>query len=232
MSCTSSRTSCVNCFGPGGPGRLLTRGSHRSVRARFSAYGSSNHGFTVRNVIRGGCVDTKPRFDVLAVCPRHGSMIRRRASLHRVRSGAVPLLPRYYHGATTSCRPSRRPSLPSRGGTTRCVWSSFLAVPDAPLRGRGSLGSAYPVTDAARGHDRISQVPGEPPLPLCPCSSTPVGLHAPHPHGTAARPPPLTRTTAPTLKLSKLYHTALRLAVYASCSGSPHSHARLASRCW
>jgi len=29
---------------PGGPGRLLTRGSHRPVRARISAYGSSDHG--------------------------------------------------------------------------------------------------------------------------------------------------------------------------------------------
>lgn len=29
----------------GGPGRLLGRGSRRSVRARISAYGSSSHGF-------------------------------------------------------------------------------------------------------------------------------------------------------------------------------------------
>ena len=31
--------------GPGGRGRLLTPGSHRPVRARIRAYGSSNHGF-------------------------------------------------------------------------------------------------------------------------------------------------------------------------------------------
>ena len=30
---------------PGGPGRLPARGSHRPVRARISAYGSSIHGF-------------------------------------------------------------------------------------------------------------------------------------------------------------------------------------------
>jgi len=30
----------------------------------------------------------------------------------------VPLLPRYYQSATTSCRPSRRTSLPSFGGTS------------------------------------------------------------------------------------------------------------------
>ena len=38
----------------------------------------------------------------------------------------VPLLQRYYQSATTSCRPSRRTSLPSFGGTsafTRCVRS-------------------------------------------------------------------------------------------------------------
>ncbi len=83
--------------GPGAPPEQLpARGSHRPVRARSSAYGSSNHGFTARDVIRGGCVDTKPRFDALAVCPRHGAMIRRRASLHGVRSPASPVLSRRY----------------------------------------------------------------------------------------------------------------------------------------
>jgi len=199
---------------------------------RVDAYGSSHHGFTARDAIRGGCVDTKPRFDALAVCPRHGSMIRRRASLPGVRSGSVPPLPRYYHGATTSCRPSRRPPLPSRGGTTRCVWSSFLSAPDAPLRGRGSLGSASPCCRSFRW--RRQDLPSSWGTPLASVrmlfdSGRPA---RPSPIRTAARPPPLTKTTAPTLKLSKLYHTALRLAVYASCSGSLHSHARLASRCW
>jgi hypothetical protein len=32
--------------------------------------------------------------------------------------GRVPLLPRYYQSATTSCRPSHRASLPSLGGTS------------------------------------------------------------------------------------------------------------------
>jgi hypothetical protein len=31
--------------GPGGPGSLPTRGSHRPVRAHIRAYGSSSHGF-------------------------------------------------------------------------------------------------------------------------------------------------------------------------------------------
>src|SRR6266851_4649272 len=37
---------------------------------------------------------------------------------------------------------------------------------------------------------------------------------------------------APALRLSKLNCLALKLAVYASQGGSPHHHARLASRCW
>src|ERR1022692_2274758 len=39
-------------------------------------------------------------------------------------------------------------------------------------------------------------------------------------------------TRAPTLGLSKLNRPASKLAVYASQGGSPHRHARLASRCW
>ncbi len=45
-------------------------------------------------------------------------MFRCPAFLHGVRSDRVPPLRRYYQGTTTSCRPSRRTSLPSLGGTT------------------------------------------------------------------------------------------------------------------
>ena len=45
-------------------------------------------------------------------------MIRRLASLPWLRPGAVHQLRRYYQGAMTSCRPSRRTSLPSFGGTS------------------------------------------------------------------------------------------------------------------
>ena len=41
---------------PGGPGGLLPQGSHRSVRARISAYGSSKGGFATR------CGHTNERF--------------------------------------------------------------------------------------------------------------------------------------------------------------------------
>jgi hypothetical protein len=45
-------------------------------------------------------------------------MIRRLASLPWLRPGTVRQLRRYYQGAMTSCRPSRRTSLPSFGGTS------------------------------------------------------------------------------------------------------------------
>ena len=48
----------------------------------------------------------------------NGSMIRRLASLHWLQPSTVHQLHGYYQDALTSCRPSRRPSLPSIGGTT------------------------------------------------------------------------------------------------------------------
>jgi hypothetical protein len=50
-------------------------------------------------------------------------MIRRLASLHWLQPGAVRQLRRYYQDALTSCRPSRRPSLPSISGTTGALVS-------------------------------------------------------------------------------------------------------------
>ena len=41
-------TESLSYSGPGGPRVLPPQGSHRPVRARISAYGSSNHGFAAR----------------------------------------------------------------------------------------------------------------------------------------------------------------------------------------
>ena len=46
--------------GPGGPGSLPTRGSHRPVRARIRAYGSSDHGFADDPSDSGRTADTRP----------------------------------------------------------------------------------------------------------------------------------------------------------------------------
>ena len=83
----------------------------------------------------------------------------------RVLAGRVPRLPRYYQGTATSCRPSRRTSLPSLGGTTgtrmfrsrrRCVWQ----------RRAWGWSPGVPARALFRGDGRISQVPGEPRFPF------------------------------------------------------------------
>ena len=71
-------------------------------------------------------------------------MIRRLASLHAVRAGPVSTLRRYYQGATTSCRPSHRASLPSLGGTTRCVLSFAPTTSRRNHGGPGVIGYGDP----------------------------------------------------------------------------------------
>ena len=80
----------------------------------------------------------------------------------------VPRLQRYYQSAMTSCRPFRRTSLPSLGGTSRSLVRFAPRRTSVPPR----PGVGHPVTPAgiSRGDDRISQVPGEPRLSVCTCS--------------------------------------------------------------
>jgi len=92
--------------------------------------------------------------------PSNGSVTRRLASLPRVLPGGVSLVPRYYQGVTTPCRPSRRVSFPSRGryqGRTR------VSLPQGGVPPRGP-GVVHPVPPAGvfLGDDRVSHVPGEP----------------------------------------------------------------------
>ena len=77
----------------------------------------------------------------------------------------VPPLRRYYQGTATSCRPSRRVSFPSLGGTTgsRIFRSRRRCVPQRRARG---WSPGIPFRAFSRGNDRISQVPGEPPFPF------------------------------------------------------------------
>ena len=101
--------------------------------------------------------------------------------------GRVPLLQQYYQSATTSCRPSRRASLPSLGGTSRV--HSFFSLPDGRVRRRGlELVTRYLRPGFRRGSERISQVPGESQSSVCTCSSTPAGLLTPDHYGAATRP--------------------------------------------
>jgi hypothetical protein len=81
----------------------------------------------------------------------------------------VPALRRYYQGAATPCRPSRRAWSSFAWRYRRCVRAASLP-PAARTRGPagpGSLGFGQPVPRSVfDGDGWISQVPGEPPLHL------------------------------------------------------------------
>jgi hypothetical protein len=82
-------------------------------------------------------------------------MIRRPASLHWLRQGSVRQLRRYYQGATTSCRPSHRASLPSRGGTS--TRHSFDSLPDGRVHHRG-----LELVTRCSGRDLVEETTGPP----------------------------------------------------------------------
>jgi hypothetical protein len=131
----------------------------------------------------------------------------------------------------TSCRPSRRTSFPSFGGTSVALVLFAPRRTSTPPR----PGVGHPVSPAGmvRGNDRISQVPGEPQLSVCTCSKpTPAGLLAPDQYSAAAWPLVIERQRLPRLGLSTLNSMASGLAVYASPGSLPHHDARLASSCW
>src|SRR5262249_31947703 len=86
-----------------------------------------------------------------------------------------------------SCRPSRRASLPSLGGTSSV--HSFGSLPGGRVRRRGrELVTRVSGRDYRGGDDRISPVPGEPRLSVCPVQPTPAGPRAPDRYGAAAWP--------------------------------------------
>ena len=146
---------------------------------------------------------------------------------------SVPPLQRYYQDATTSCLPFRRASFPSLGGTTvaSSVRSFVTEGAKATRPGVFSLWPGHSVEAACiRGEGRTSQVPAEPQSPVCACSSTPAEPTRGSPIASRSAWPPLREPRGlQRLRLSKLNHTASRLAVYASQTGSPRHHARLAS---
>ena len=143
----------------------------------------------------------------------------------------VPPLQRYYQGTATSCRPSRRVSFPSLGGTTG---SRIFRSRRRCVRQRRAWGWSLGIPFRAffRGDDRISQVPGEPQFPFA------HGLR-PRPAdasltdcGTLAWPPLSERRRRRTRRLSRLNSMAFGLAAYVSRDWLSADRARLASRCW
>ena len=166
--------------------------------------------------IRRHCVDTSGSSMPSRCCLPTGELLDASLPIHRVLAGRVPRLPRYYQGTATSCRPSRRASFPSLGGTTgprivrsrrRCVWQ----------RRAWGCSPGIPVRECFRGDDRISQVPGEPRFPFA-------HVLRPRPApacltlcGASGVAPALRTTKTPTIRtISRLNSMAFGLAVYAS----------------
>jgi hypothetical protein len=79
--------------------------------------------------------------------PSSGSVTRHPPSLHRVASGRLPRLHRYYRDAPTPCRPSRRTSFPSLGGTTFAL-NFAPTTSSASPRARSVCSSGAPVRNS------------------------------------------------------------------------------------
>ena len=163
--------------------------------------------------------------------PSYGSMIRHplpSTGSSRASSPASTVL----LDAPTSCRPFRRVSFPSLGGTTPALLFRSFTVQHDP-EGQGFWGAGFPFPAVCRrGVDRISQVPGGPHVNM-PCSPTPVGPFAPGQIKRAGAAFRDSYCVGPhNYMLSRLNHTAYSLAVYASQRRLPERHARLASGCW
>ena len=62
--------------------------------------------------------NTTQEFNASRCFPPTAWLLGASLPIPRVLAGRVPRIPRYYQGTATSCRPSRRTSLPSFGGTT------------------------------------------------------------------------------------------------------------------
>jgi hypothetical protein len=91
-----------------------------------------------------------------ASVPREVPSLPSAASLHRVPSGSVPQLPRYYPRTPTSRAPSRVASLPSLRGTSRCA--SFAPSATAPLLPAWTTSSTPPAASVSTR--RTQELPG------------------------------------------------------------------------
>ena len=119
-------------------------------------------------------------FDAFVVFLKNGSMIRRSRFPPQGPPGRVPLLQRYYQSATTSCRPSRRTSLPSFGGTSVALVLFAPRRTSAPSR----PGVGNPVVS---DRDVAEETAGSPKFlgnPDCPFAHVPIRLRQDCSHQT------------------------------------------------
>ena len=138
----------------------------------------------VVNAISGDCLASSAiRWCFVDTCL--GVRCLRHLSLHRFLYPAPPSLPgvprvgspasSVLRGAPTSCRPSRRTSFPSLGGTTAASCVRSLHRPDAPVQRPGIFGRpGYP---SRRVPWRRQDLPGSWGTPMCACPAltTPAG---------------------------------------------------------
>ena len=110
-----------------------------------------------------------------AIVPLRRSAIRRplpSTGSRRVSSPASAVV----RGAPTPCRPSRRASLPSLGGTALALAGSLLLSDRAPsLTGQGVCYTSHPRSGSRAETTGPRRFLGNP-IVRMPCSSTPVGL--------------------------------------------------------
>ncbi len=164
--------------GPGGPGAFPPQGSHRPVRARIRAYGSSSNSFASPGpyaaanpsfVIRWLYGNTRLRVQSLS----GGARQRRSYSMPRFPStGSLRVK---FPGFIGNIKALRLPvACPAVLRCLRLALPRSHSLDFAPRRASAPPrpGVDHPVSPAGnlRGDDRISQVPGESPLSICTCS--------------------------------------------------------------
>ena len=124
------------------------------------------------------------KFEASDVFPNPGSNIRHPLSVFSFpplgSTGPVPQLRQYYEGATTSCRPSRRASFPSLGGTSvALVMFAPRRTSEPPRPGVGN-----PVSPAGilpRKRQDLHKFLGN---PNCPFAHVPIRLRQDRSHQT------------------------------------------------
>ena len=163
--------------------------------------------------------------------PSNDSVTRHPPSLHRVVSGRLPRLHRYYRDAPTPCRPSRRAWFPSLGGTAFALVFAPAASSASP-RAKERLFLRRPTPEILRQRRQDLLGSWKTPMPACPALRPRQDLHARPLRRLGVAFRQYATATAPAFGLSRLNHAAYELAVYASQHGSPRNHARLASGRW
>ena len=168
------------------------------------------------------------RPNVPVIFPPASSIIRSAASHPPGPLGRVPRPHRYYQPTPTPRPPSRVTSFPSLSATT---------APPSSLPGAGrfpqGLDHFYRGARAASPRWRRRDLPGSwTTLAYLPRSQTPADRRTQATTGPAMSSSVQLTTSTPRWVLSRLYHAACTLSVYASQPGSPPVRATLDSGWW